>query len=280
MSLGVMLAVLCAAFLNAAWNTSVKAVPDKFLAVCLICFGAAVVSLPFALVLPSIDAAAYPFIAVSTLFQVAYYLLLHRAYRTADLSMAYPLMRGSAPLVTMLLAFLLLGEAPKVLSIGGAVLILSGIVWLARSGIKAGGLDRPTLMAVATNALVIAGYSLADGQGGRQSGQPVAYTLWAIVCVGLAFLPVALYYRGPVFVRHLRYEWRFALIGGAASTLAYGIVIWAMSHAPIGLVSATRETSALFAAVMGAVLLKEKFGFSRYIAAGLVVGGLAVMRLA
>ena len=165
------------------------------------------------------------------------------------------------------------------LSIGGAVLILSGIVWLARNGIKAGGLDRPTLMAVASNAVVIAGYSLADGQGGRQSGQPVAYTLWAIVCVGVAFLPVALYYRGPAFVRHLRYEWRFALIGGAASTLAYGIVIWAMSQAPIGLVSATRETSALFAAVMGAVLLKEKFGFSRYIAAGLVVGGLAVMRL-
>jgi drug/metabolite transporter (DMT)-like permease len=137
-----------------------------------------------------------------------------------------------------------------------------------------------TLMAVAANALVIAGYSLADGQGGRQSGQPIAYTLWVMVFVGLAFLPVALYYRGVGFVRDLRHEWRFALSGGGASTLAYGIVIWAMSHAPIGLVSATRETSALFASVMGAVLLKEKFGLSRYVAAGLVVGGLAVMRLA
>eukprot|EP01037_Dinobryon_pediforme_P016276 gene16276-16455_t len=280
MSPGVMLAVLGAAFLNAAWNTSVKAVPDKFLAVCLICFGAAIVSLPIALCLPPIRPDAYPFLLLSTLFQVAYYLLVNRAYRTADLSMAYPLMRGAAPLMTMVLAFLLIGEVPKMLGLGGAVLILAGIVWLARSGIRAGGLDRQTLIAVVANALVIAGYSMADGQGGRLSGLPIAYTLWVMTSVGVAFVPVALYFRGPQFVRDLRHEWRFALLGGGASTLAYGIVVWAMSHAPIGLVSATRETSALFASVLGAVLLKEKFGFSRYIAAALVVCGLAVMRLA
>ena len=280
MSLGVMLAVLVAAFLNAAWNTSVKSLPDKFMAVSLICFGGAFVSLPIALCLPGIRLGSLPFMALSTVFQVIYYLLITRAYRTADLSMAYPLMRGAAPLVTTALAFLLFGEAPKLLSFGGAVFILAGIVWLARSGIRSGGLDRQTLLAVASNALVIAGYSLADGQGGRHSGEPVAYTLWVMVAVGVLFLPVVLYERGWAFVRNLRHSWTFALLGGGASTLAYGIVIWAMSRAPIGLVSATRETSALFAAGLGAVLLKEKFGIDRYSAALAVVCGLALMRLA
>lgn len=280
MSFSVMLAVLFAAFLNAAWNTSVKAVPDKFLGVSLICFGGGALALPVVLFLPAISPAAYPNLAMSTCLHVSYYLLIDRAYRTADLSTAYPLMRGAAPVVSMILALLLLGEAPKALSVIGALIVLAGILFLGRDSYKRNGLDRKTLYAVGANAAVIACYTLSDGQGGRLSGAPVSYTLWLMVAAALAFLPVALFVRGVGLFRQMQTGWPVALIGGAASTGAYAIVIWAMSHAPIGLVSALRETSALFAAVLGAVFLHEKFGLARYICAGLVVCGLAVLRLA
>ena len=280
MSVNIMLAVLVAAFLNAAWNTSVKSTPDKFLGASLICFGGAAVALPFALALPAISAAAYPNLIFSTACHVTYFLLINRAYRTADLSTAYPLMRGAAPLVSMTLAFLLLNEAPKALSVAGAIVVLAGILFLGRDAFKKGGLDRTTLIAVSSNAVVIACYTLSDGQGGRLSGQPVSYTLWLMVTAGLAFLPVALVFRGPRFFSAARTHWPMALGGGAASTGAYAIVIWAMSQAPIGLVSALRETSALFAAVLGAVFLHEKFGMARYTCAALVCCGLALVRLA
>ena len=107
MSFGVMLAVLAAAFLNAAWNTSVKLLPDKFIAISLIMFGAGAVSLPFALLALAVAPAAYPFLALSALLQVIYCVLINRAYHTADLSLAYPLMRGAAPVLTTLAAVFL-----------------------------------------------------------------------------------------------------------------------------------------------------------------------------
>jgi drug/metabolite transporter (DMT)-like permease len=125
----------------------------------------------------------------------------------------------------------------------------------------------------------VATYTIIDGEGGRRSGDPLGYTAWLCVAAAVVFLPLAFVLRGRALAAPLLQGWRMALAGGGASFASYGIAVWAMSRAPIGLVAALREASVLFAAALGAWFLKEPLTPARYLAAALVVGGLACMRV-
>lgn len=278
MSLTVFGLVMLAALLHAAWNAMVKGAADKLSTTILVAVGAGVIAaaaLPF---LPQPAVASWPFLAASVIVQVGYYFLLARAYHVADMSQVYPLMRGTAPLIVALVGRLWLGESLHPAAWAGIALICGGVLALAGVG---RGPGRPAGLGVALlTATCIAGYTLIDGVGVRRSGAPAAYTLWLFLLTALPLLAWVLASRGRAFVAYARSHLHLAALGGLANIGSYGVVLWAMTHAPVAVVAALRETSILFATVIAALFLRERMGPGRVAAACVIAVGAVVMRLA
>ncbi|MEP7182695.1 MAG: EamA family transporter [Betaproteobacteria bacterium] len=279
LSLGITLAVLAAGLLHAGWNALLKAAPggDPMLDMATIVAGSAVCGL---VVIPFVgvpDPAAWKFAAMSAIIHWGYYVTLAQAYRTGDLSFAYPLMRGTAPLIVTLLGIVFLREWPTPQIALGIALISAGIVFIA---FARRGRHPPAAAGWAfANAAIIAAYTLVDGAGARASNNPVAYVSWLIFLEAIPFLAWVRARHGPTMVAYIRRDWARGLGGGAASLAAYGIVLWAMTKAPVAAIAALRETSVLFAALIGAFWLKEGLGLRRLAGAASVVLGVAALKL-
>ena len=268
--------VLFAAALHATWNAIVKGSTDKLLTTVLVTGAAglvAIVALPW---LKQPAAASWPFILASSLLQVLYFVLVARTYQVADMSLTYPLMRGTAPiLVALVSGFGLDATLTARMCIGVAVICL-GILSMA---LGARGQDRRGVTLALTNAVVIAGYTLVDGIGVRRSGAPAAYTLWIFLVGAVPLAAWALRSRRAALPGYLRTNWHFGLIGGVGTVASYGLALWAMTLAPIAVVAALRETSIVFGTVISGVVLGERIGPARYVAACTIALGAAVLRL-
>jgi drug/metabolite transporter (DMT)-like permease len=279
LTLGITLAVLGAGFLHAGWNALLKSAPggDALLDTATVVAGSAVWGLAVVPFVPPPAAASWPYMAASATIHFGYYLTLAQAYRTGDLSFADPLMRGTAPLIVALLGVAFLGELPTVLMGAGILLISAGIVSIAFVHHR----KHPPAAAywAFANAAIIAAYTLVDARGARASGSAAGYVSWLIFLEGLPFLLWVLRRRGRAAVQYVRSSAARGLIGGGCSLAAYGIVLWAMTQAPVAAVAALRETSVLFAALMGSLWLKESFGLPRLAGAVSVVLGIAALKL-
>ncbi|MGG5821312.1 EamA family transporter [Falsiroseomonas sp. HW251] len=278
MSAQVMLLVLLGAALHATWNALVKSGADKLLDTGLVVAGSALiaaVALPF---LPQPAPASWPFILASGVIHLGYFSLVAAAYRAGDLSLAYPLMRGTPPLVVALVAAALLDEALRPLGWVGVALVSSGILAMAvRRGARAHA--APIAFAL-TNAVVIATYTLVDGIGARRSDAPVAYTLWAFVATAAFFLPFVAWRRPRALAPHLVRRWRIGLGAGGCTLGSYALALWAMTQAPIAAVAALRETSILFGVAIAAAILRERPTPARLAGAALIGAGAIALRLA
>jgi drug/metabolite transporter (DMT)-like permease len=279
MPLSVTLLVLAAAAMHAAWNALVKAGKDKLLDTATISAGAglmAAAALPF---LPLPAPASWPWMAASVVLHAAYFYALIGAYRWGELSVVYPLMRGLAPLLTALMSASLAGEALTPGLGTGVLLISAGILVPA---FLRGGPPRTPPQAIGFalgNAVIIMGYTLVDGLGARASGHAVSYSLWLFLFDAVPLCTVALLLRGRPALRHARAHWRYATLGATFTVISYTIVLWAMTRAPVAAVAALRETSVIFAAVIGSLWLKEDFGLPRIAGAVLVAAGIVALRL-
>ena len=279
LTLGVTLAVLGAGLLHAGWNALIKSAAggDALLDTATIVAGSTVCSflaLPF---LPIPLSEAWPMAAASVVIHFGYYLTLAEAYRTGDLSFAYPLMRGTAPLLVTLLGVVFLRELPSPNIALGILLICSGIVVIAFA--QRHHHPRAAVYWALLNAAIIGVYTLIDGAGARASGNALSYVVYLTFLEGVFFLAWLRWRRGAPAVTYIARQWRRGLLGGFCSVAAYGIVLWAMTRAPIAAVSALRETSVLFAAIIGSFLLKEGFGIARLVGAASVVAGVAALKL-
>lgn len=276
--LGVTLAVLGAAFLHALWNAMLKsAAGEPLLDTALIVAGATAVCLPLLSFVAPPAREAWPYAGASMLVHFAYYVTLAGAYRRGDLSFAYPLMRGVAPLLVTVLAVGLLGERLPAHALAGILMISAGIVAIAWFGS-----GRHPLAAAGFalgNAAIIAVYTLIDGAGARRAGSAWSYAFWLMALEGIPFVAWIVAQRGRPALDYARRRWRRGLAGGAASVAAYAIVLWAMTRAPVAVVAALREVSVVFAAAMGALFLKESFGWRRVAGAVGVAAGVAALRL-
>jgi drug/metabolite transporter (DMT)-like permease len=277
----VFLLVLLAAVSHATWNAFVKAGEDKLVSLCLVIFTTslpALLALPF---LPLPAAQAWPYLIVSALVHYLYYAALVAAYRHGDLSLVYPIARGSAPMLVAAGAWLFAGEDLSSWKWVGVLTVSFGIMSLARpSRTQADDGEAKAIVFALLTGLTIAAYSLADGLGVRSSGAAFGYIAWLFVLSGLPMPLIIRWSRGGESVRLIRAHLKIGLFGGLISGLAYGIVIWAMSVAPIALVISLRETSVLIAAAIGSLFLKEAFGPRRIAAATVIVAGAALMHLA
>jgi drug/metabolite transporter (DMT)-like permease len=266
--------VLGAALLHATWNALVKASADKQLDAISNSVGAGVISICIAAWLPAPAAASLPWIAASMAIHVLYYRFLAGAYRWGELSYTYPVMRGGGPIVVALAGTLLFGEALHPSHWVGIAFVCGGILALAQ-----GSHDRRATAFAVANALVIAAYTLVDATGARASTAPLVYALWLCAGNGMLNAAIGLAQRGRELPAYLARRWLRALLGGACSAASYGIALWAMTRAPVALVAVLRETSVIFAAVIGVLLLGEKMTRRRLMATGAVLAGLGILKL-
>jgi phosphonate utilization associated putative membrane protein len=278
----VVLAVLLGALLHAGWNALVKSSTDKEMDTALIHLIGSLMAIPLVLLVGWPPRSAWPYLAASITIHIGYYFALTGAYRHGELGLTYPLMRGVAPLLVALSASVALGEQLSLLGWLGVLGISLGVLVL---GLSQHAFEAPKAVAFAlTNAVFIALYTVVDGQGVRAAGNHLTTTLQYVATLfmldGWPFaLLVFLRRRGKVLA-YARQRWPLALGGAIASLGSYGIALWAMTHAPVATVSALRETSVLFGALLGVWLLKEAFTLRRVVATCAIVAGAMALRLA
>jgi drug/metabolite transporter (DMT)-like permease len=273
-------AVLFAAACHAGWNAAIKGGVDTISTTSLIAIGAGVVALVFLPLVGLPLAPAWPWVIASVVIHLLYFIGLSESYRVGDLGQVYPIARGTAPLMTAALSAPLIGEALGARAWIGIVALAAGVLLLsARGGRTLARFDAHATGLALFTATTITAYSLVDGMGARLAGDAQAYTASLFVGNAVALAGYGIARRGRAAIPALAAYWRIGLAGGALQLVAYGIVIWAMTVAPIAIVAALRETSVLFGAVLAVVFLKEPLRRTRIIAALIIVAGLMLIRL-
>ena len=273
-------AVLFAAACHAGWNAAIKGGFDTVSTTSFIAIGAGVVALvllPFAGLPP---APAWPWVIASVIIHLLYFIGLSESYRVGDLGQVYPIARGTAPLMTASLSTVLIGEALSPLAWMGIVALAAGVLLLsARGGRTLARFDAHATGLALFTATTICAYSLVDGMGARLAGSALAYTASLFIGNAVALAGYGFARRGKEAIPALIKYWKTGLAGGTLQLLSYGIVIWAMTVAPIAIVAALRETSVLFGSVLAVVFLKEPLHALRIGAALMIVAGLLLIRL-
>jgi len=272
-------AVLFGALLHASWNALVKSSTDKSLDTALIHLLGSLFALPLLLTVGLPKPEAWPYILSSMTIHIAYYIALTGAYRHGDLGLTYPLMRGTAPMLVALSSALLLGETLVPLAWVGVVGICCGVLVL---GLSRHAMDSPRAVGFALfNAVVIAIYTVVDALGARASGNTLQYVAALFALDGWPFALLIFFRRGPaVVLPYAKRRWPIAAGAAFASFGSYSIALWAMTRAPVATVAALRETSVLFAALLGTFLLREVFTLRRALGTATIVAGVMALRLA
>ncbi len=278
MTPAVLIAVLIAALLHAGWNAVIKTGLSKQSAMFVLSTTQALFGLALALTQPFPAPAAWPWIAASALVHMAYQLFLAYAYEQGDLSRVYPIARGTAPMIVLLVSILFLSDPLASHELWGIVILGCGIALMAR-GVLTSGESRRLLPFAFGAAMATAGYTLVDGLGARATGESLAYVGWLMVGAALVYTPAIVALRGRAVLRVSPRGWAVGLAAGAASFGACAIVVWAMTRAPIALVGALRETSILFAVLLGWLFFGERMDRSKAVAALLIVAGVGLTRL-
>jgi drug/metabolite transporter (DMT)-like permease len=278
MTLFVFVAVLFAAFLHALWNGLIKSGTSKMTGMLIMTMVQGGVGLIIALTRPLPGAEVWLWLLGSGLFHSGYKLFLGYAYEQGDLSRVYPIARGAAPMLVTVIGALALADVIAPAEYAGIFVLGCGIALMARGAFRNGESRRLVPLALGSAAMT-AGYSLVDGLGARVSGDVAAYVGWLFFLDALFFTPICIGLRGSVVLRAPVREWWRGTAAALASYGAYAIAVWAMTQAPIALVAALRETSILFAVLIGWLVLGDRMDRAKALAAATIVLGVVLMRL-
>ncbi|MFI7298220.1 EamA family transporter [Streptomyces sp. NPDC050121] len=270
-------AVLFAAVTHAGWNAIAHKITDKLVGFTLIAGGGMLIGLALVPFTAFPAAGAWPYLLSSALIHIAYYVLLMRSFRLGDFGQAYPIARGSAPLVVTVLAAVFAHEVPDGWAAAGIALSCAGLTGVALWGLRGRRPNWAAIGAALATGLTIASYTVVDGLGVRASGSSLGYIAWLMAVQGVVLPAYAVHrWRGRT-VTVLRPFAALGLLGSALSVLAYALVLWAQTRAELAPIAALRESSILVGAAIGALLFKERFGAPRLVAAGLLVVGIGLM---
>lgn len=274
-------AVLLAALLHAVWNALIKVSGDRLVIMAVTTGTTSVLVIPILLIIPLPAPESWPYLALSAAVHSVYMLVLIRAYGFGDFAQVYPLSRGSAPLLTAILGFLLLGETMGAGEIAGMLLIVLGIFALAlerSAGILQ--LSRPALFYSLLTGLCITTYSLVDGTGVRLSGNSLSFILWMFFLDGF-LVPIVAYSRRPttVLVATIKVVWKSGLMVSILSTIGYALIVWAFNQERIAPVAVLRETSVLFAVLISIVFIRESLSALRLLIVALILAGIVLLGL-
>ena len=222
---------------------------------------------------------AWPFILASTALHTAYFSFLVMAYRYGDLSHVYPIARGVAPLIVAVVSIAIVGEVLSHLAMLAIVIVALGIMSLTLTrGTSGLGESKAILYALGTGVF-ISGYTIVDGLGARHADSAHSYIFWLNIFDGIPIIILALYLRWGQVMTEVRRSWKPGVLAGMVSLLAYWIVLWAMTLAPLAMVSAVRETSMVFAVLFGVLFLKEKVYTTRLVSIIVTLFGAVLLKI-
>ncbi|MEM1187287.1 MAG: EamA family transporter [Pseudomonadota bacterium] len=280
MSAQVFAAVIAAAVMHAVWNALVKGSSDKALSMGAVALG----HLPLALVLmplvPKPDAASLPYLVVGIVLHFGYQLFLIKSYEVGDLTQVYPIARGSAPLLVAAVSFLVLGEPLSATELTAVAAIALGIISLSIVRRRDDGSSGHAAVLAVVTGVFIASYSIIDGYGARVAGTSLGFYCW--LALGNAALMAAYLglWRPQALADMPGKGLRLFLVGGTMSFVAYALVIWSFTQAPIALVTALRETSIIIALLIGVVFLNERLSLLKLLSTLLTLFGAVLLRWA
>ncbi|MFT4151635.1 MAG: DMT family transporter [Paracoccaceae bacterium] len=278
MSLGVLLAVLGAAFLHALWNALIKVGESRVGGMVILSMAEVPIGLAIAMVRPWPNPEAWKWVIAAGCTHFAYKFFLTYAYDRGDLSRVYPLARGAAPMIVALVGAFVLNDAISGRQYGAIALLGAGIALMAR-GVFMGNENRKLIPYALGSACATATYTMFDGIGARASGDAVGYVAWVFVADGLIFTLGMLALRGRSVLPPWGRAWAVGTFASAASYGAYAVSIWAMTIAPIAVVAALRETSILFAVLIGWLVFGERMTGEKALAALVIVAGVILTRI-
>ena len=265
----------------AAANMSVKMGTDILVGRAILSCSALILILPAAFIVAPPDEATWRALAVAIPAHFFYQICLVRAMQRGDLSLVFPVMRGAAPLLTAVTALLLLNEKLGPLAWFGLIVATLAVVSFAVPPRGISMRDHPDKAALAwavATATGIALYNVADARGVRIAPDPFTYIVWLFMLDGLAITAVALVMRRNALAGAVAMKWRYGVAAGALSILSFGAALYAFNLMETAKVSALRETSVVFAALMGTLFLGESFGRRRVVAAMALAAGLLLMQ--
>ena len=280
MTTTVFLVVIAAALLHALWNALLKSGADKFVGMSAVMMG----QMPLAVLaaatlpLPSVESLPYLFAGIS--LHVGYQIFLTMAYRVGDLSQVYPIARGVAPLIVAGVSVGALGVVLNQAEIVGVLTNGIGIISLALVRKQTGQRNLTAAALALITGCFIAAYSLVDGLGARVSGSAVGFYGWQGIGSSLGFTLSMLLWRPRIVKTALVTQKLRGILGGSTSFVAFALVIWAFTQAPIALVTALRETSIIFAVLFGVIILKEPLSLAKLASTVLTLAGAAMLRFA
>lgn len=278
MTFSVFIAVISAALLHASWNALVKGGADKRLNMAGVVIGHIPLAVLVLFFVPSPDPASYPYLLAGMVLHFGYQWFLLASYKIGDLTHVYPIARGAAPLIVAVVSIVFLGVDLSFVEMIAIAVIAAGI--LSISLVR--GADGVRNTKAATMALItgcfIASYSLVDGTGARLAGTALGFYAWLGISNSIIFA-VYLAFTTPTVLRDLLGKGRMVfLVGGAASFVAYSLVIWAFTQAPIALVTALRETSIIFALLIGVGFMGERLSLSKVVSTMITLCGVMLLR--
>jgi len=270
--------VLIAAALHAIWNALVKGGSDKHLSMVAVALGRmpiAIALLPF-IPLPKYESLPYIFTGIA--LHVGYQLFLLASYRVGDLTQVYPIARGVAPILVAIILFLFLGTQLKPIELTAVVTIGLGIMSLSLVRQKDGLRNPKAAVLALITGCFIASYSINDGLGARLAGTALGYYVWVTIGNAVIFTTF-IWLKKPAVIRNIpSHAKQLFLFGGSASFIAYALIIWSFTQAPIAIVTAVRETSIIFAILIGVFFLKEKLDLAKLCSTFVTFFGIALLK--
>ena len=265
--------VVLSAIAHAIWNALVKSAGDRTLTMVAIRAAGLVLGLA---ALPFVDWPApesWKWLALTSCVMFAYYALLIRSYGLGDMSVVYPLARGIAPVLMTLVAYLAIGEA-----LSGGQMVAVGLISLGIMVLSIGaGASRQAVGFALATGVAVATYSFFGGLGVRAAGTVLGFQACLEIVTGLGMVGYALVTRRADLPAYVRRHGTVGLLAGAISVAGVLAFLFAARSLPLGPVVALRETSVIFGAVLGTMVLGEGFGFRRMAASALVVGGIGLL---
>ena len=278
MTIFVFTALLGAAFFHASWNALVKNSADKIksMLVLTLVHGILGIFVAFFVEFPKLE--VWPWLITSAIFHVIYQGCLALAYNSGDLSRVYPIARGTAPILVLLIFYFIIETSMTHTEILGVLLLGFGVIGMAQGAFS----NRENLILLPYTlgaAIGTAGYTIFDGIGSRISTDPSSYIAWLFIITVPIFFSVILICQGLKIFKIEQTTWKIGSVAGILSFGSYWVAIWAMTQAPIPLVAALRETSILFAVLIGIIIFRDKTNTKKIIAASLILAGIIIVRL-
>ena len=278
MPLTVFFAIIFAALLHAIWNVMVKKGDDKYISLTAVVLGHIPISIVVIFFTPILSFQSIPYIFISAIFLSGYEWCLLSAYRLEDYTKVYPIARGTAPIFIVVLSLFLFNVNISKFELMGILVISFGVIILGFQNIKTFKNYSAVVYALSTG-LFISCYSISDGYGGRMSMSPLNYTAWLMILNAVIFSILLTIMNKPGVVKRVLSEGKkIFFIGGTLSYTVYATIVWAFTQASVPTVAALRETSIIFALLIGFFVLKEKFTLLKTVAVLTIFFGVILLK--